>query len=277
MSYNFRNITPARIGAADKKPGHSDLVLFAPHGSAVEATGWAVAVASAAAGSSKSIATDHTFPSGAGFFSLQCKANSLEATGDAAGEAGGQVPKYKMKCIIKGDDAVINEFVENVLNEDGVWLFNDPTCGVDNYVQLGSRCTPANIEGFAYRGGSKGAGGFKEYEFTVTCTDKFFYSGTVTMADNIDLDAIPSLVFSAVGSAGFVVAANAAVAGADNYVFQRSTTIAFTSPTTISGTGINRTLTGLAANTTYYVRGRATASSGVVLGPWTVGVVTTDV
>jgi hypothetical protein len=178
MAFNFDHLNAAVIQAADKKPGHSDVALMAPQGLFTLIA--KPTAPFAAAGDSKKITTAHTFAVGEGFVDVQCKAKSIEPGGTANGEAGGQVPLYQYKVIIKGDSAVILEWIENAMNEDMIWLFNSPECGVDAYVQLGSACSPANITGFTPRGGSRGAGGFKEYEFIVESTDKFFYSGTVT-------------------------------------------------------------------------------------------------
>jgi hypothetical protein len=178
MAFNFGHINAATIQAADKKPGHSDVALMAPIGDFTTLQG---AISPAVnPGDSKKINTAHTFPVGKGFLELQCKPKAIEPGGDSQGEPGGQVVNYKYKVIVKGDSAEILEWLEQALNEDMVWLFNDPQCGVDKYVQLGSKCSPANISGFTPRGGSRGAGGFKEYEFTVESAEKYFYSGTVT-------------------------------------------------------------------------------------------------
>ncbi|MDH7463976.1 hypothetical protein QEG73_21925 [Chitinophagaceae bacterium 26-R-25] len=178
MPFSFGNITPQVIADADKKPGHSDVVLFARVADfetiATPTSPWA------APGDSVKITTAHAFPEGGGFFSLQCKAKSIDPTGDAQGEAGGQVPTFKYKCIVKGDSPEILEWVLQALNEDFVVLFNSPECGKDEYIQIGGKCTPANLNSFAFRGGNKGNGGFKEYEFVVESSDKFFYNGTVT-------------------------------------------------------------------------------------------------
>jgi hypothetical protein len=178
MAFNFGHINAAKIAAADKKPGHSDVALMAVLGSFTLCQVPTAPFANP--GDSKKITTAHTFPANSGFVELQCKSKSIEPGGDASGEAGGQVINYKYKVIVKGDSAEILEWIENMLNEDMVWLFNSPQCGVDEYVQIGSRCNPAIISGFAPRGGSRGAGGFKEYEFIVESADKFFYSATVT-------------------------------------------------------------------------------------------------
>lgn len=178
MAYDFSHLNDAVILAADKKPGHSDVVLMAPAGIFTSIATPTTPFTNP--GDSKKITTAHTFPVGKGFVEIKCKPKSIEPGGTANGEAGGQVPLYQYKCIVKGDSPQILEFLENMLNEDVIVLFNSPECGVDSYVQIGSKCSSANVTGFTPRGGSRGAGGFKEYEFTFESTDKFFYSGTVT-------------------------------------------------------------------------------------------------
>jgi hypothetical protein len=267
MALNYFSITPARVSAADKKPGHSDLVYFALH---AEATSWAIPTPTVVPGSSKKITSAHTFPTDKGFFSIQAKASSIEPTADAAGERGGQVATYKTKVIIKGDDAVINEFVENILNEDLVFIFNDPVCGVDRFVQLGSRCTPANIEGFAFRGGSKGAGGFKEYEFVVASPDKFFYEGAVTMATETNLAVAPLTMVEDITSGGLKITVMPNDIAATGTELQRSTMLNMSSPTNVTGASNVYTQTGLAADADYYFRARNTAgAAGILKGPWT--------
>ena len=178
MAFNFKSITAVEIQAAEKKPGHSDVALMAP---LADFTVCAEPTAPFAnPGDSKRITTAHTFPVGKGFVELRCKPKALEPAADSQGEAGGSVANYKYKVIVKGDSPLIQEWIENVLNEETIWLFNSPECGVDSYVQIGSKCSPALISGYAFRGGSKGAGGFKEHEFIVESTEKYFYSGAVS-------------------------------------------------------------------------------------------------
>jgi hypothetical protein len=273
MAINYRSITAAVVAAADKKPGHSDIVLVSPTSEFLN-----IALPTGPflnPGDTKRITADHTFATNKGFKSIQCKAKSIDPTADASGEAGGQVPNYKYKIIIKGDSPHINEFVENLLNEDILALFNDPVCGINNYVQLGSACTPANIEGFAYRGGNKGAGGFKEYEFVISSSDKFFYEGTVTMAvEAPQLAAIPLITVTEVSDTEITIDW-ADVANADSYEVQVSTSPAFTAPTLLEPATSIQAITSLTASTTYYIRVRAVAV-GYAPGEWeTISVVTT--
>jgi hypothetical protein len=259
MSINYRSITATVIAAADKKPGHSDVVLFAPTSSFDT-----IAIPTApftAMGATKKITANHTFPVNGGWKSIQAKAKSIDGTADAAGEAGGQVITYKYKVIVKGDSAEINEFIENLANEDIIALLNDPVCGVDNYVQLGSACTPANISGLAYRSGSKGAGGFKEYEFVIESSDKFFYEGDVTMAsEDPTLDAPGLLSISAVTDDGFVVNW-ADVTDATGYDIDTATNAGFTTGVVSYDRSVSDvTVSGLTAATVYYIRVRAKAT-----------------
>lgn len=179
MPYNFGNISSAVVGAADIKPGHSDIALFAPLSefTAIQKPGtWA------AAGDFKKITTAHTFAALKGFAQLKGKSGRVREEGSAAvGEKGGLVPNYQYIITVKGQSAVIEEWLEQAMNEDGIWLFNDPTCGVNNYIQLGSECNPAQISAYTSKSGSRNDGGVREYEITIQSADKYWYSGTVTV------------------------------------------------------------------------------------------------
>jgi hypothetical protein len=179
VPYNFGNITSAVVGAADVKPGHSDIALFAPLAefTTIQKPGtWA------AAGDYKRITTAHTFAALKGFAQIKAKKGRVREEGSAAvGEAGGLVSNYQYILTVKGHSAVIEEWLEQAMNEEGIWLFNDPTCGVNNYIQLGSECNPAQITAYTSKSGSRNDGGVREYEVTVQSADKYWYSGTVTV------------------------------------------------------------------------------------------------
>ncbi len=179
MPYNFGNINTAVVGAADVKPGHSDIALFAP---LAEFTTIAKPGTWAAAGDYKKITTAHTFAALKGFSQLKAKKGQVKEEGSAAvGEPGGLVPNYVYPIIIKGHSAVIEEWLEQAMNEEGIWLFNDPTCGVNNYIQLGSECNPATITAYTSKSGSRNDGGVREYQITVSSADRYWYSGAVTV------------------------------------------------------------------------------------------------
>lgn len=277
MSINYVNITPTVVAAADKKPGHSD-ILYLQRTSAFTAI--AGALADGTPGATKRVTTDHTFPVNEGFLKIHCKAKSIDPTGDAQGEAGGQVPNYKYKVIIKGDSPTILEFVENILNEDLIAIFNGPVCGVDDFVQVGNECSPAQISGFAFRAGSRGNGGFKEYEFTIESSEKMFYEGTITEhvdASNI-LDGVGTIVASLVEDTSFVVTWTA-VDDATGYEVDFGTSSSFAGATQddITPPTVTDTLDSLTADTTYYVRIRAISSvTGIAAGPYSYITVKTD-
>jgi hypothetical protein len=179
VSYNFSNITSAIVADADVKPGHSDIALFAPMD---EFTTIAVPGAWAAAGDYKKITTAHTFPALAGFSQLKSKPGRVRQEGTTAvGEKGGLVPVYQYIIAVKGHSAVIEEWLEQAMNLEGIWLFNSPECGVNEYIQLGSSCNPAEMTAYTSKSGSRNEGGVREYEITLQSNDKYWYSGTVTV------------------------------------------------------------------------------------------------
>lgn len=265
MSINFVSITPAVIAAADKKPGHSDLLYWCLQG---DFDAWAPTLSDGTPGATKRIVTDHTWLTNKGVHTIQAKPKSVDGTADSAGEVGGAIITYKYKFLIKGDSPTINEFFENVLNEDIVVFFNDPTCGQTNYIQLGSECTPANISAPSYRSGSKGAGGFKEYEMTVECTDKFFYEGALVDANENTQLATPILSVGGIGATGATIDWTA-VTNAVTYEIEYGTSSTFVSPTATTTTAPTSLLaiTGLVTATQYYARVRAVAT-GYVTGEW---------
>jgi hypothetical protein len=179
VAFNFSNITNAIAGAADVQPGHSDIALFSPIS---EFTTIASPGAWAAAGDSKKITTAHTFPALAGFVQLKAKPGKVRQEGTTAvGEKGGLVPVYQYIITIKGHSAIIEEWLEEAMNLEGIWLFNSPECGVNQYIQLGSNCNPAEMSAYTSKSGSRNEGGVREYEITLQSNDKYWYSGTVTV------------------------------------------------------------------------------------------------
>lgn len=179
MAYNFSNITAATIAAAESKPGHSDVLMFAPieEFTLVQKPGTYTV-----AGDKKKITTAHTFPTGKGFASVKAKSGTVREEPQApVGEPGGWVPKHRYVFEIKGHSAVIEEWVEELLNAEGIFMFNSPECGVNAYVQLGSECDPAKVVELTAQSGGKGEGGSKRYSVSVESSEKYFYSGTVTI------------------------------------------------------------------------------------------------
>lgn len=178
-TYNFSNITPAVVSASKLKPGYSDTVTFAP---IAEFTTIAAPGAYSSPGDKKKITTAHTFAVGKGFSQIKAKSGRVRQEGTTAvGEVGGWVPSYKYGITIKGHSAVIEEIIEEMMNEEFIFLFNSPECGVNEYEQLGSSCNPAKLESFANKSGNKGEGGTCEFELVFASSDHYFYSGTVTL------------------------------------------------------------------------------------------------
>lgn len=272
MSTNFYNISRQVIAAAQKKPGHSDVMYLCP---TAWITTWAEPLNDGTPGSKKRILGNHTFAAGKGPIQVILKPKSVDPTGDAQGEVGGQVPTYKYKSIIKGDSATIQEFVEDILNEDIVAWYNDPTCGVDAFTQVGGECTAAQISGWAFRGGSKGNGGFKEYEFTIECNDKFFYEGALPSYTDPEVQ-IPDLIGLGVQDLGTTTVTLRAAYYTQPYEFdievQVSGSVSFpvgssTTNYTISSPDIDVPVTGLLSGVLYYARARG-VKAGYASTPW---------
>jgi hypothetical protein len=271
MSYNFSNISRAVIAAADKKPGHSDVLYMVQHS---KVTTFASALNDDTPGSTKRIITDHTIAGGVLVFQLKPK--SVKPTGDSQGEAGGQVRNFKYEVTIKGDSPIIEEFFDQGINEDWVAFFNDPICDQVKLLQVGGKCSPANISGYSYKGGSRGEGGVKEHTFSIESTDRYWYEGTLTEKENSEL-ADPTIVsFSAVTDTTLSVSWPA-VTNAESYTVQRSTSADFSSPTsnTVTAPTVTLAVTGLTAATLYYFRVKANAT-GYTSSGYTKGAITTD-
>lgn len=178
MAYNFTAINNAVVGAASTKPGHSDVVFFSPID---EFATIAVPGTYTNPGDKKKITTAHTFGVGDGFVRIKCKPGSVREEGSTViGEKGGLVPNHVFTMIVKGHSAVIEEILEEALNIEAIWIFNSPECGVNEYVQLGSSCSPAQLTGYEVRSGSRQEGGVREYQITLESFDKYWYSGALT-------------------------------------------------------------------------------------------------
>jgi len=279
MPINFINITSAVVSAAESKPGHSDVLYLAPAGwfDTIQST-----LSDGTPGSTKRVTGTHTFNAGKGWLRTECKAKSIDPTGDAQGEAGGQVPSYKYKVIIKGDSPEILEFVEGILNEDLIAIFNGPICGTDNFTQIGNECSKAQISGFAFRGGSRANGGFKEYEFVIESSEKVFYEGAITEyvdAENV-VGGVSSVVVEDIATTTASVTWTAATdAAATSYSVDIDTDAAFGTAdnSSVAAPTVAKAFTSLTADTVYYVRVRGVSSvSGIAPGAYSYASFRTD-
>lgn len=130
-------------------------------------------------GDSKLISADHTFDVSDGFISWLCKKNSVTTTSETQGEDGANYLVHKAKFVLLGDGASTLEQVENLLNDENIFLMRDQECKSSEYVQFGDDCvTPSAQVTFD---GKTTADGLKEYTVELTVKQKkYFYTGAVT-------------------------------------------------------------------------------------------------
>ena len=134
----------------------------------------------AALGDKKKITTAHTFGEDDGFISLLSKLHSVTLKGATVGEEGAQSMEWTFEGVILGDNAVLQEELEELLNDNCIWLLKDQDClNSTDFVQLGDECVfPAIKLEFD---GKTTKEGMKEYKITGTIKGKkFFYNATVT-------------------------------------------------------------------------------------------------
>jgi hypothetical protein len=175
------HVTAATVSSSERKAGFSDQIL-------IQEVAKFLSIAAPGTytnpGDSKKIATAHTFAADEGFFQLRGKRGTVSADGESKGEEGGGLMEYKPKFQVVADNAVMAEYIEELLNREIIVLLGAPKCSSsDPYQQYGGSCSPAVVEKVTLKTGEEKDGGLKVYEITLVSTEKFFYSGTVTMND----------------------------------------------------------------------------------------------
>lgn len=134
-----------------------------------------------AIGDTLTIPGAHTFTDPKGWFSWDCKTNSVTLKGSTVGEDGAQEIEWSGEFTILGDSATTDEMVRRQLNDDIVCLLKEAAClEDDSYVQLGDECVSPVFK--VEMDGKTTKEGKKEYKTTVTCKAKYFYAHTVTMS-----------------------------------------------------------------------------------------------
>lgn len=126
------------------------------------------------------IATAHTFTAPAGFISFDCKKHAVTTTAETTGEDGSKSLTYKFKFVLLGDDAITQEYLETMLNDDVLVLVKDQDClNATDHTQFGDEClTPDFTVTFD---GKTTKEGLKEWNIEGSVKGKrFFYSAAVT-------------------------------------------------------------------------------------------------
>lgn len=134
-----------------------------------------------AIGDTVTVQASHTFTDPKGFFSWDCKTNSVTIKGTTVGEDGASEIEWSTSFVILGDSASTQEMLQRSLNDDIICLVKEAAClEDDSYVQLGDECvSPTFKVEFDSKTTKEGK---KEYTVTVTCKVKYFYAHTVTMS-----------------------------------------------------------------------------------------------
>ncbi len=169
-----------KILKADQKNtegGYKNVVLFAPVASFL-ALAKPAPGASPALGDGLKITTDHTFTSPGGWYSWLCTKHSVTITGETTGDVAKSLV-WKSKFHLLGDSASTQEQLQNMLNDDMIFLLKDGAClTAAEYVQLGNECNTPDVT--VTFDGKTTKEGLKEYIVEVTVkAAKYWYSGTV--------------------------------------------------------------------------------------------------
>jgi hypothetical protein len=170
-----------KMAKADQKNvegGYKNVVLFAP---VADATSWAKPTDTPAAlGDRVTITDNHVFSAGNGFISLVTKKHSVTSTAETTGEDGAKSLTWKAKFTILGDSASTLESMQEMLNDDLIFLLKDQDClNATDRVQFGDECTSPDIN--ITFDGKTTKEGLKEYTLELSVkAKKFFYLGDVT-------------------------------------------------------------------------------------------------
>ena len=126
------------------------------------------------------ITGNHTFGEDDGFISFICKKHAVTTSAETTGEDGSKSITYKFNFILLGDDAVTQEYLTELLNDDVIALVKDQDCNdADTHVQFGDEClTPDFTATFT---GNTTKEGLKEWAVQgMVKAKRFFYGGTLT-------------------------------------------------------------------------------------------------
>lgn len=175
---NYKPITKSN-NPRDYRGGYKNVFIFAPRADFLAIS--KPPDTPTAIGDTVTVQGAHTFEDPKGFFSWDCKTNSVTIKSSTVGEDGSQELEHSAEFVILGDSASTQEMVERTLNDDIIALFKEAAClEDDSYVQIGDECVSPVFK--AEFNGSTTKEGKKEYKITMTCKVKYFYAHTVTMS-----------------------------------------------------------------------------------------------
>lgn len=167
----------AKDQETNKDGGYQNSIWFAPISTFLSVA--KPAANPAAVGDTLKITDAHTFTAPAGFYPWRAKKHSVTIDGTPVGDPGSMNITWKLTAIILGDSASTQEQMQNMLNDDILYLVKDQNCEDGTYVQLGDECLTPEVQ-VTFTGNTT-AQGYKEYKIEASVKGKkFFYSGAVT-------------------------------------------------------------------------------------------------
>jgi hypothetical protein len=166
-----------KIQKADQKNtegGYKNVVNFC------KVTDFLTTAKPAVAGS-RSITADHTFGAGKGFTSWLCTKHSVTTTAETTGDVSKSLI-HKAKFSLLGDSSSTLEQVEEMLNDENIFMLKDQDClNATEFIQFGDECSTPDVS--VSFDGKTTKEGMKEYTVELSVKGKkFFYSGALTQA-----------------------------------------------------------------------------------------------
>ncbi len=130
-----------------------------------------------AIGEKYTIATSHVWANGKSPIGLYIADSTAENDGDSLGDIECGRFHWKFKVMLLGDTPEIQEIMENMLNDRGVF-FLQPNMVADTFIQLGNVISPGILDKGGFKSGNLKSGG-KKWEINAQTFARNFYTGTV--------------------------------------------------------------------------------------------------
>lgn len=128
------------------------------------------------------ITTDHTFAVATpvkGFVKGYTLPKRGEADHTSSGEEGALSSNYKHKIFIPGDGAKLQALIEDIKSAELIMIVEDASAEGVN-IQYGSKRISAHVSSYKFTSGNQ-MEGTKGWELEITASDRFFYSGAITL------------------------------------------------------------------------------------------------
>jgi hypothetical protein len=177
MPNNYANVKQSTTKG--QRGGYKPALYFSP---TADITTWARPIAAPVVkGDKVKITTAHTFATGKTAAAWQTKMHSVTLKSDPVGDEGSQELEHKAEIKILGDDEIIYEMVQDLLNDQLVIWLQDSDCIANSvFIQLGDDCNPVSVS--PNFDGKNTKEGKKEYTITLTSKAKYFYKATLDIA-----------------------------------------------------------------------------------------------